>query len=187
MRRMFSEKQIKKLIEEGSQEVVASVLEGDVEIGGDLSVTGDLSAEGDAEVTGDLSVTGSINGEENPSVKPLYWHTLYFQRGGVPGSQYYRLIGYLIVLNNDPTEIDVTAFMDLLKIQGFYGVVISGKLSLTSADDLSNMTQTLVGLKAKDEYSFDAIHRDPTTNVLTTTSMGLSEFTVQELGCNKIN
>ena len=49
-------------------------IKGDLAVGGDLSVGDDASITGDASIGGDLTVTGAINGEQNPSVKPVYYH-----------------------------------------------------------------------------------------------------------------
>ena len=85
-----------------------------------LALKADLSG---ATFTGNV-VLPSINGETTPSVKPIYWHTVKFQRGGTVGSTVSRCFGQMIILNNSPTPIDATSFMNALKQAGFYGVVV---------------------------------------------------------------
>ena len=65
MRRMFSEKQIQKIVKEVVSTdlsdidlVVKSLSCGDITSTGDLSLTGDASVGGDVEITGDASVGG---------------------------------------------------------------------------------------------------------------------------------
>ena len=82
---MFSEKQIKEMISAGAQSEIAEALEGDISIGGDLEVT------------------GSINGEENPSVKPIYFHGIEMSNSTD------MTVLELHVLNNTETKINTPA------------------------------------------------------------------------------
>lgn len=117
------------------------LVEGDVEFGSDLEIDGDLQVNGsindsngneaidvgtsdvsisknvnigDSENHKDLYVSGAINGVENPSVKPIYWHSCTFKR--ITSSETDTLIFYydFIILNNDPTPLTLDAFMSWL-------------------------------------------------------------------------
>lgn len=84
------------------------IVEGDLNVSGDLSIGGDIEAEGDVSVDddlsvgGDLSVTGAINGEENPSIKPIYYHGIDISNSQSESIQIH-------VLKNDNTPIDSIA------------------------------------------------------------------------------
>lgn len=68
----------------------------------------DFTFGGDVSISGDLSVTGSINGEENPSVKPIYCHPINFEpKPGYPGTNNIRPM--LFIFNNDATKITTIA------------------------------------------------------------------------------
>lgn len=87
----------------------SNVLEGDIDLEGDLSVEG-LSASGgvafgdDVSIAGDLEVVGNailpeINGEKNPSVKPIYCHPIeIFKESTIYATG--------MILNNSPTPIN---------------------------------------------------------------------------------
>ena len=171
MRRMFSEKQIKEMISAGAQGEIAEALEGDISIGGDLDVA------------------GSINGEEHPSVKPIYWHTVKFQRGGTAETATAsRLIGYMIILNNDPTPLTIDAWKELLGTQGFVGVLHGGKAANAGAANLEDMDEAI----RVENYSANQINvfiRDTTTNVETAVGMTINSGWVSfnDLGVNQIN
>ncbi|MBR3917177.1 MAG: hypothetical protein IKJ59_00370 [Clostridia bacterium] len=86
MRRMYSPEELKRLVKEVVQ-------------AGNLSISGDIEFENDVSIGGDLAVTGSINGEENPSVKPIYWHSLDIYKAG-------KTLLRAVILNNSNTPID---------------------------------------------------------------------------------
>ena len=73
--------------------------------------------EGDVSITGDLSVTGSINGEENPSVKPLYFHPITIKNN----ESYTAWQTSLIIINNSSEPIDTWA-----KLTNFFNDVYDG-------------------------------------------------------------
>ena len=58
------------------------IIEGNLTVGGGLTVGDeakfeeDVDMDKDLNVDGDLTVTGSINGEANPSIKPVYYHPI---------------------------------------------------------------------------------------------------------------
>ena len=97
---------------------------------GDVALAGDLSVGGDASVTGDLSVTGSINGEENPSIKPIYCHPLTIYTGNVDiviANENYSLLATAMIFNNDDEEIDTFAkLVDASK--SFHRLQVNGVL-----------------------------------------------------------
>ena len=74
---------------------------------------------------------------DNASTKKIYWHTVYFERGGATQATYSRMKGYMIILTNTATPIDATSFTALLGIEGFVGVVINGVGSNTPGSDFS--------------------------------------------------
>ena len=86
-------------------------LEGNLALEGDLDVSGDVDVGGDLEVVGN-AVLPEINGEENPSVKPLYWHGIeiymYDDNHGATPCLHFTLV----IINNSATPID--NFEDLL-------------------------------------------------------------------------
>lgn len=78
---------------------------GDLEVGGDIDTTGDVS------VGGDLIVTGSINGEENPSVKPIYEHIISIQG---EGGNYPHTKITLVLFRNDNTSITKDTIISII-------------------------------------------------------------------------
>ena len=89
MRKMFSKKQL--------EELIALVVE-----------SKDWQLDGDVSIGGDLVVTGSINGEENPSVKPLYYHPITL----VNTTNMARIT--CLIFNNDSTEFTLSTFADYM-------------------------------------------------------------------------
>lgn len=81
-------------------------LEGDLSVSGDLAVGDDAEITGDASVGGDLTVTGAINGEANPSVKPIYCHPVSLTRSGTNGHM--RLT--MLIFNNSGTAFTLETF-----------------------------------------------------------------------------
>ena len=78
---------------------------------GDVAISGDLSATGDATVGGDLSVTGKINGEENPSLKPLYLHSCLIRDNST--GNWARIT--CLLFTNDATPLTNDTFKALVK------------------------------------------------------------------------
>lgn len=76
MKRMWSKNELKKIIKTLVESSKWS-FEGDVTFNGLANFKDDVYIEGDSSIDGDFSVTGSINGEENPSIKPIYYHPIY--------------------------------------------------------------------------------------------------------------
>lgn len=69
-----------------------------------IANTGAIGNIGDVAINGDLSVSGSINGEENPSVKPIYCHPLMIY------NQYHKYCVCCFVFNNDSTPFTLESF-----------------------------------------------------------------------------
>lgn len=148
------------------------------------SLAGELADfEGDVSITGDLSVTGSINGEEHPSVKPIYWHTVRLYKAKQAGFTAFNCV--LIILNNTPTPIDLTEFVRLTTTSGFYAAVIQGYVGANTNVD---PTLECIGIKPstlEGEFVFDTF--DPTTKETTERRASYESTIVTDLGANKIN
>ena len=98
---------------------------------------GDATFTGDVGVGGDLSVIGNailpeINGEENPSVKPIYCHPCFvnteFTEGEYEGRKY---LFTCLIFNNDPTPFTLATFMSYVSnLCNNYGakIMISGAM-----------------------------------------------------------
>lgn len=93
MKRMWSKNELKELIRKVVKEEPEWLLDGDVSI------------------AGDLSVTGSINGEENPSVKPIYFHPVYIQDDTSGSEGRYTFF----ILDNNPTAYTFDTFKTKVK------------------------------------------------------------------------
>lgn len=107
MRRMFSKNQLVQLID---TEVLAKAV--DALVGNDIDVEditcGDITSDGDVSVGGDLTITGSINGEEHPSVKPIFCHplTIYTSTDITLGEKTYSFLGTAMIYNNNDEPIN---------------------------------------------------------------------------------
>ena len=110
---------------------------GDGTFTGDVGVGGDLSVTGDATIGGDVTITGAINGEENPSVKPLYYHgiEMYNSQGSV------AFVINFAIINNSVTPLTWETLKDwlenigadiLINSNGFYNVDSAGIVNLIS-------------------------------------------------------
>ena len=123
------------------------------------------------------------------NAKPIYWHTVKIQRGGnAQQATFARILGYIIILNNNATPIDSTSLIQLLNTSGFTAVMHSGKASNSAAANLENLTEC-----TRIEYSADnqlkVIFRDQTTTIedLFIVDIDSGWVLVQDLGANKIN
>ena len=115
------------------------IVEGDTNLKGDVDIDGDVGIDGDASVGGDLLVTGSINGEEHPSVKPIYCHPIaIFDVTNADTTKRFMLT--CLIFNNSNTPFTKETFeqfvQDIQPSGGGYGrIMISGgynKLILSS-------------------------------------------------------
>ena len=112
MRRMFSEEQLKKIVKDF------------------LASNEDFEFGGDVDIDGDLSVSGAINGEENPSVKPIYCHPIVITYS----SPQIRVT--CLIFNNDPTPFTLSTFKDWIddlytKIGDTIRIMMSGAYYLS--------------------------------------------------------
>ena len=167
MRRMFSEKQLLELVKNNPQAVVNALL------GQDISV-------------GNLSVSGSINGEENPSVKPIYFHPIRFNISGTieGGQQSVKVIqGSMTILNNSSEALDTFAKLrEYLYNEG-------SRIDVLCAIDFFNSSDEYVGqiLRITGDTSYINIaYTKDGSNVLTG-AFASSEFTVVSDNVNQIN
>ena len=134
--------------------------------------------------------TALVEGGTLDNAKPIYWHTIKFQRGGTgETSSYSRLLGYMIVLNNSEDALTLSDFQGLINTPGFKAVLINGKASSAGDSNLENLSLATT-INDVAENSFSVMTRNETTNVETellgyTTTSGWALF--QDLGANKIN
>lgn len=91
------------------------------------SLAGELADfEGDVSINGDLTVSGSINGEENPSVKPIYCHPITINFGA------YSILTMLI-FNGDGTPFTKETLIAYLKAETTKGrYMVNGALYSTN-------------------------------------------------------
>ena len=191
MRRMYSEQELTKVIKEVfDAELASGALDDKINDAVDaylLENPVDITAlEGQDVECASVTATGA--GFSGVNARPLYWHTIQFQRGGTEGSDVSRLYGNMIIINQSATPIDADAFMALLATSGFYGVVVNGKYDGSAGDDLTNMSYVLVGIQYQGGgQNITLSVRDVSTNALSTTSVGNNNFVVTDLGANKLN
>ena len=117
---MYSKQQLEEIAKYLVEHTELNFLEdiaftGDVSIGGDASVAGDLPVTGDVSIGGDLSVTGSINGEETPSVKPIYYHPIYIIQNTHTDTDDVECRCTLVVMDNSSTPYTATTLLAKLK------------------------------------------------------------------------
>lgn len=161
MRKMYTEEEVAELIRK-------YVLSGDIEIGGDLIVI------------------GSINGEESPSVKPIYWHSLTLKRiNSDPELIYYF---DFVILNNSATPFTLATFQEWLnqhegaEIKTVQGYDRSHKTNLVSffcreVGEIEPNTITITSINL-------STGEPATTRVYVTADGGA---TLTDNGVNKIN
>lgn len=95
----------------------SNVLEGDIAMENDLSVGGDLTIVGNA-------VLPEINGEQNPSVKPIYCHPVYIKYNREFDSGVVEIT--CLIFNNLATAFTKQSFIDWLN--NLYTVNASAKI-----------------------------------------------------------
>ena len=101
----IAENDAKYLFTSDAQNVKSTIEDADF---GNVELAGDLS------VGGDLSVTGSINGESNPSVKPVYCHPVYITSEVTEGGGRESRLMFLI-FNNSSTPFTMQTFIAYIK------------------------------------------------------------------------
>ena len=109
-------KQISSFSIDGSQHLIANFNNG---------TTQDLGAifTGNISITGNLSVSGSINGEANPSVKPIYYHPIYLSSTSSSNEPAGRI--QLTILDNNPSAYNETTILAKIKALCDLGAIIN--------------------------------------------------------------
>ena len=160
-------------------------VEGDSNLKGDVDIDGDVGIDGDAFVGGDLSVTGSINGEENPSVKPIYYHPCYLRAdNGEAGGDNREVRISCMILNNDATPFTKDTFIAYIKNLMDNGALINTDGYIQTG---ANTYGTLVLMRKSGENYGLLFFNDSTgmsSVVLDTYTVHTTEFID---GVNKIN
>lgn len=89
--------------------------------------------EGDIAIDGDLTVSGSINGEANPSVKPIYCHPINIITD--IGEDKSMAIS-LFIFDNDPTPYTWARFLNwldsIIALTGVVRVVTTGSIIINN-------------------------------------------------------
>lgn len=148
---------------------------------GDATFTGDVGIGGDLEVTGN-AVLPSINGESNPSVKPIYYHPIYFYHSD-------ETLGLLFVLSccildNNPNKYTRTTLVTKLKELMDAGALINvnGCARTNSTNDWSH---AIIIVKSSSNYVIEGYTQNNYGQILNITD--IEEFTEVQDGVNKIN
>lgn len=102
MRRMYSKQQLEEIAKYLVEHSELNFLE-------DIGFTGDVS------IGGDLSVTGSINGEETPSVKPIYYHPIYITQEPHADTDDVETRCTFVIMDNNSTPYTITNCIQKLK------------------------------------------------------------------------
>ena len=141
-----------------------------------------LTIDADLQMTGDILVAD----EDQQSVKKIYWHTVKFVRQG-EGFTYFE--GFLIILSNSPTPINVASFSSLLNTTGFFAVVINGLQEVTAGATAPTAdSRPLIGIQNIAGTTYIK-YRDKDTNVIGESSFGYdpAQWNIVDLGANPIN
>lgn len=122
------------------------------------------------------------------NAKPIYWHTIKFQRGGTAEtSTFSRILGYMIILTNSDDPITLDGFKEILSTSGFYGVLINGKASNTPSADLTSLDDA-VAVKYSTDTIFTAVLRNASNVEYEVDFATISGWVLfEDLGANKIN
>ena len=144
-----------------------------------------------ANVLGLDSEGGLVKEVRNSVVKPIYWHTLSFQRGGTPDtSNISRFFGNMIILNNSQEPITLEDFKVLLNTSGFIGVLINAQAGFAGSD-LTGMQFNATKIRNIGSGLYAVDGRDKTTNIESIAISGLdidSGWVIfEDLGANRIN
>lgn len=138
----------------------------------------------------DVATKTEIENGDIENAKPMYWHTISFIRGDA--TRYVTFMGEIIILNNSPTPITVSAFIDMLKIPGFKAIVLNGRLNLNGGGDITNMTQILKYIEyyssSSAKITFTNSMTDMTLNTRNNINNDADSYSYfEEVANNKIN
>lgn len=162
---------------------------GDVGVGGDLEVTDDASVGGDLSVTGN-AVLPSINGETNPSVKPIYYHPVVIW--GKSASTYKSWSISLVALTNFVTAFGTIAdFIDWIETNNItYLAPASGSIYASeerfviSWIDITYEDDAVTGFAIRCQ----GVNTDAYLQQVNISVADLEEsFNISDTGVNKIN
>ena len=106
--------------------------------------TENIGIGGNMSIDGNLSVTGSINGEENPSVKPLYWHGIRIE---YLESDVFKGYITIVIINNSAVQINT--------LQDVFDTMFSfGEYAFVNADGYINTAEIYLGLNLIGFYKY---------------------------------
>lgn len=122
------------------------------------------------------------------STKPIYFHLVFFTRNG-PGLAFFQ--GNMVILNNDPTPITISMFLDILRTPGFRGLVYNGVYNGEPGTSTPyNAPDQLLTIKRQDENNYAVTIRkaDKTIEDINNFLLNASSFTnFIEIANNRIN
>lgn len=150
----------------------------DGEFDGDISIDGDLYV--DAKISAGSVQTAEINGETNPSVKPIYCHPIYFRCSNQDNNE---LRFCCLIFNNDPTPFTSTTFKTYIE-----GLMNNGAIILANGYIyVNNVNRTCICLRKFQEY-YSVYSFTETDGVIATNYIGYFTNIIEFVdGVNKIN
>ena len=146
MKRMWSRNELKKIIKTLVESSEWS-FEEDVTFNGLVNFKDDVGVDGDFSIDGALSVTGAINGESNPSVKPIYYHPISIASEAGDGSLESRI--QIVILDNNSSSYNLTTLTNKLTELMDAGALINANGYIKVDDNLYPVYQFL---KLSGEY-----------------------------------
>lgn len=141
------------------EQAIIAMVKYALEHGEDLdAVLKSITTSGNATIGGNLSVTGSINGEVNPSVKPIYYHPVYLNGSLVTG-EIVRIL--CVILDNSETAYTIpTAIAKIKQIMDLGGIISVDGIVV----DTNNKTDSVYMIRKNDTdyklYHFNYDTRD---------------------------
>ena len=178
MKRMWSRNELKKIIKTLVESSEWS-FEGDVVFGGNATFNDDVEIDGDLSIDGAFSVTGAINGEANPSVKPIYWHGIEFANTNDASAMVYGHI-----LNNNSEQFNTfQKFIDwITSITSSVYFQCHGVIQYNN-----NLTNILAIYKRANENTINFVVETATGYAVISNVTLSSYFNSVSDGVNKIN
>ena len=143
-------------------------------------------ASGFELVEGDSLINQVISQGTIENAKPIYWHSVYFERSAT--SRHF-FNGILIILNNSSAPINKTDFLNIIASDGFYGIVFSGFHEQTnSATEPTSSSLKLVAIKGTGTgVLFVQLTSENVEETLAETVIVEADWNVEDRGTNKIN